>query len=90
MLKPSELPRDPRQERLDKKQPETPKPPFLVPECYASIYRRFKCTPSTDDQLPERLLECYNQHYYASFEKMYLPAYEKLRNFHTMVLDALV
>jgi hypothetical protein len=88
MWEPPALPRDPRQERLHKKQLETPKPPFLVPECYASIYRRFKCTPN--DRLPERLLECYNQHYYATFERMYLPAYEKLRNFHTLVLDALV
>jgi hypothetical protein len=62
-------------------------------DCYATIYRRFNCAPPNaqlPQGLPEKLLDRYNNHYHATFDKMYLPEYQNLVNFYNLVLDALV
>jgi hypothetical protein len=89
MWEPPPLPRDPPPDLQRKMKSPVPQQRIYVGECYDAIYRRFNCIP-TDAHLPEKLLQRYNEHYHATFAKMRLPEYEKLVNFHKLVLEALV
>jgi hypothetical protein len=94
MWEPPPLPRNPRREMPRQIQSTAAQEAIHDhDDCYATIYRRFNCTPPNPQlpqELPEKLLYRYNDHYHATFDKMYLPEYEKMVNFYNLVLDALV
>ncbi|KAF8535056.1 hypothetical protein BDD12DRAFT_894285 [Trichophaea hybrida] len=59
-------------------------------DSYSFIYHSFACFPPTcTPDLPNRLLERYNQHFSATFRVIYLPKFDAIKNFHARVIEAL-